>query len=53
VWAKIEHPIEIIKRVFAFTNVRYREFNKNAHRLTCAPANRYLARQHLLHCDVA
>ena len=53
--AKVEHPIGIIKRVFGFAKVRYRGFKKNAHRLvgTCALANLFIPRRHLLRCDVA
>jgi len=48
--AKVEHPIGVIKRVFGFAKVRYRGLNKNAHRLivTCALANLFTARRHLL-----
>jgi transposase, IS5 family len=48
--AKVEHPIGIIKRVFGFAKVRYRGLKKNAHRLlvTCALANLFMARRHLL-----
>jgi IS5 family transposase len=53
--AKVEHPIGIIKRVFDFAKVRYRGLRKNAHRLivTCALANLFIERRHLLRCDVA
>ena len=53
--AKVEHPIGIIKRVFGFAKVRYRGLRKNTHRLivTCALANLFIARRHLLRCDVA
>src|SRR5215472_13305456 len=53
--AKVEHPIGIIKRVFGFAKVRYRGLNKNTHRLlvTCALANLFMARRHLLRCDAA
>jgi len=53
--AKVEHPIGIIKRVFGFAKVRYRGLKKNTHRLlvTCALANLFMARRHLLRCDVA
>jgi IS5 family transposase len=49
-----QHPIGIIKRVFGFARVRYRGLKKNAHRLivTCALANLFTARGHLLRCDV-
>jgi transposase, IS5 family len=48
--AKVEHPIGVIKRVFGFAKVRYRGLKKNAHRLivTCALANLFTARRHLL-----
>ena len=48
--AKVEHAIGVIKRVFGFTKVRYRGLEKNAHRLfvTCALANLFMARHHLL-----
>src|SRR5262245_53089074 len=53
--AGVEHPIGIIKRVFGFAKVRYRGLRKNAHRLivTCALANLFIARRHLLRCEVA
>jgi IS5 family transposase len=53
--AKVEHPIGIIKRVFGFAKVRYRGLKKNTHRLlvTCALANLFMARWHLLRCDAA
>ena len=42
-------------RVFGFTKVRYRGLAKNAHRLivTCALANLFMARRHLLRCQQA
>jgi len=48
--AKVEHTIGVIKRVFGFAKVRYRGLAKNAHRLfvTCALANLFIARRHLL-----
>lgn len=48
--AKVEHAIGVIKRVFGFAKVRYRGLDKNAHRLfvTCALANLFIARHHLL-----
>jgi transposase, IS5 family len=48
--AKVEHSIGVIKRVFGFAKVRYRGLKKNAHRLlvTCALANLFMARRHLL-----
>jgi IS5 family transposase len=48
--AKVEHTIGVIKRVFGFTKVRYRGLEKNAHRLvvTCALANLFMARHHLM-----
>jgi IS5 family transposase len=41
----------VIKRVFAFTKVRYRGLAKNATRLfvACALANLFMARRRLLH----
>ena len=47
-----EHSIGIIKRVFGFAKVRYRGLKKNTHRLlvTCALANLFMARRHLLRC---
>ena len=49
--ARVEHSIRVIKRVFGFAKVRYRGLNKNTHRLlvTCALANLFIARRHLLH----
>jgi IS5 family transposase len=48
--AKVEHVFAVIKLKFGFTKVRYRGLDKNAHRLfvTCALANLFLARRHLL-----
>src|SRR5499426_1026119 len=48
--AKVEHVFHVIKRVFDFVMVRYRGLDKNAHRLfvTCALANLYMARHHLM-----
>ncbi len=48
--AKVEHPFLIIKRLFGFAKTRYRGLDKNAHRLfvTCALANMFMARRHLL-----
>jgi IS5 family transposase len=53
--AKVEHPIGVIKRVFGFAKVRCRGLKKNAHRLivTCALANLFIARRHLLRCQAA
>ena len=53
--AKVEHPIGVIKRVFGFAKVRYRGLKKNTHRLivTCALANLYMVRRHLLRCQQA
>jgi transposase, IS5 family len=50
--AKVEHPIGVIKRVFGFAKVRYRGLKKNTHCLvvTCALANLFMARRHLLRC---
>ena len=48
--AKVEHVFGVIKRVFGFAKVRYRGLDKNAHRLfvTCALANLFMVRHHLL-----
>ena len=48
--AKVEHVFAVLKLKFGFTKVRYRGLDKNAHRLfvTCALANLFLARRHLL-----
>ena len=48
--AKVEHAFFVIKRVFGFVKVRYRGLAKNAQRLfvTCALANLFMARRHLL-----
>jgi len=48
--AKVEHVFAVIKLKFGFTKVRYRGLDKNAHRLfvTCALANLFMARRHLL-----
>src|SRR5438046_6662200 len=53
--AKVEHPIGVIKRVFGFAKVRYRGLKKNTHRLfvTCALANLFMMRRHLLRCQGA
>jgi IS5 family transposase len=53
--AKVEHPIGIIKLVFGFAKVRYRGLKKNTHRLivTCALANLFIVRRHLLRGAVA
>ncbi|MET1082387.1 MAG: IS5 family transposase [Burkholderiales bacterium] len=48
--ARVEHAIGVVKRVFAFTKVRYRGIAKNANRLfvACALANLYMVRHRLL-----
>jgi IS5 family transposase len=53
--ARVEHAIGVIKRVFGFAKVRYRGLKKNTHRLlvTCALANLFMARRHLLRCPGA
>ena len=53
--ARVEHVIGVVKRVFGFAKVRYRRLNKNKHRLlvTCALANLFTARRHLLRCRPA
>jgi IS5 family transposase len=50
VWAKVEHSIGVIKRVFKFAKVRYRGLLKNAHLLfvACALANLFMTRRRLL-----
>ena len=46
----MEHPFQIMKRVFGFTRVRYRGVVKNTHRVqvTCALLNLFLVRKRLL-----
>src|SRR5438128_5928014 len=53
--ARVEHVIGVIKRVFGFAKVRYRGLKKNTHRLlvTCALANLFMTRRHLLRCQGA
>ena len=53
--ARVEHAIGVIKRVFGFAKVRYRGLKKNLHRLlvTCALANLFMVRRHLLRCQGA
>jgi|SRR5271170_186118 transposase, IS5 family len=53
--AKVEHSIEVVKRVFGFAKVRYRGLAKNAHRLlvTCSLANLFIARRLLLRHQTA
>ena len=53
--ARVEHVIGVIKRVFCFAKVRYRGLTKNTHRLlvTCALANLFIVRHHLLPCQGA
>jgi len=53
--ARVEHAIGVVKRVFGFAKLRYRGLNKNRHRLlvTCALANLFMARRHLLRCQPA
>ena len=53
--ARVEHAIGVIKGVFGFAKVRYRGLKKNTHRLlvTCALANLFMARRHLLRCQRA
>jgi transposase, IS5 family len=52
---RIESQLIHIKRVFGFAKVRYRGLKKNTHRLivTCALANLFMARRHLLRCQRA
>ena len=51
--AKVEHSIGVIKRVFGFVKVRYRGLAKPTYRLivSCALANLFIARRHLLRCQ--
>ena len=53
--SRVEHVIGVIKRVFGFAKVRYRGLKKNTHRLlvTCALANLFIVRRHLLRCQGA
>jgi IS5 family transposase len=48
--SKVEHQFGIIKRQFGFSKVRYRELDKNAHRLfvACALSNLVMAKKTLL-----
>jgi IS5 family transposase len=48
--AKVEHPFGVIKRIFGFTKVRYRELEKNANRLfvACSLANIFMLRRRLI-----
>ncbi|MCA3361915.1 MAG: hypothetical protein INF74_08175 [Roseomonas sp.] len=48
--AKGEHPLLIIKRIFGFTQVRYRGLAKNGTRfeVLCALANLYMKRRVLM-----
>jgi IS5 family transposase len=48
--ARVEHAFGVIKNVFGFVKVRYKGLVKNANRLfaTCALANLFVARHHLL-----
>ena len=52
--SKVEHPFQIMKRVFGFTQVRYRGLLKNTHRVhvTCALVNLFLVRKRLLESAV-
>ena len=54
VQAKVEHPIGVVKRVFGFAKVRYRGLKKNTHHfaVTCALASLFIARRHLLRCQL-
>ena len=48
--AKVEHAFGVVKCIFGFVKVRYKGLEKNANRLfaTCALANLYLVRHHLI-----
>ena len=52
---RVKHAIGVIKRVFGFVKVRYRGLAKPTYRLivSCALANLFIARRHLLRGDVA
>ena len=45
--ARVEHPFQVMKRVFGFREVRYRGIEKNWHRVvaTCALVNLFQARR--------
>jgi transposase, IS5 family len=47
-----QHSIGVVKQVFGFAKTRYRGLTKKTHRLlvTCALANLFIARRHLLRC---
>lgn len=49
-YAKVEHPFLVLKRLFGFRKVRYRGIMKNANRLfvACALTNLYMVRRRLL-----
>ncbi len=53
--AKVEHVFAVIKLRFGFTKVRYRGPEKNANRLfvSCALANLFMARGHLIRMQQA
>src|SRR3954451_5558478 len=53
--ARVEHAIGVIRRVFGFAKVHYRGLKKNTLRLlvTCALANLFMTRRHLLRCQGA
>jgi transposase, IS5 family len=48
--SRVEHVFGVIKGVFGFVKVRYRGLDKNSNRLfaTCALANLFMVRSHLL-----
>jgi IS5 family transposase len=48
--SRVEHVFGVIKGVFGFVKVRYRGLEKNANRLfaTCALANLFMVRSHLM-----
>ncbi len=48
--AKVEPPFHVMKRVFGFTQVRYRGLAKNTHRVqvTCAWVDLFLVRKRWL-----
>jgi IS5 family transposase len=47
--AKVQHGIGVIKRVFGFTKVRYRDWRRTPiGRIACALVNLFIARRQLL-----
>ena len=52
---KVEHPFQVMKRIFGFRKLRYRGLAKNTHRVqvSCALVNLFLSRKYLLGLAVA